>query len=228
MAIGQQMLGDLTPADTCLSLSDIEIIAALRCGDEAAFALLLDRFQSAMLRIARMYVGSYAVAEEVVQEAWLGFFQSLDRFQGRCSLKTWIFRILTNRAKTRGEREGRSIPFSALADSVDDSYEPSVEPERFLAADHAQWPGHWALPPKSWDDLPESRLIARETREQIALAIDMLPASQRAVITLRDVEGWSADEVCQLLGVTENNQRVLLHRARSRVRHALEQYLSPV
>lgn len=208
--------------------SDMELVEALRRGEETAFALLLSRYQNAMLRVARIYVASHAVAEEVVQEAWLGLLQGLNRFEGRSSLKTWIFRILTNRAKTRGEREGRSIPFSALEEPGDERYEPSVEPERFLPADHAKWPGHWALPPRSWDDVPESRLLAREAREQIATAIDALPASQRVVISLRDVEGWTADEVCELLRITETNQRVLLHRARSSVRRALEQYLTPV
>ena len=208
--------------------SDMELVEALRRGEEEAFALLLSRYQNPMLRIARIYVASHAVAEEVVQEAWLGLLQGLNRFEGRSSLKTWLFRILTNRAKTRGEREGRSIPFSALEDRSDESYEPSVEPERFLPPDHAKWPGHWALPPRSWDDVPESRLLAHEAREQIATAIDALPASQRVVISLRDIEGWAAGEVCELLGITETNQRVLLHRARSSVRRVLEQYLTPI
>ena len=222
MTLAQQVVGAWMPS------SDTELVVALRGGDEAAFALLLDRYQSAMVRIARIYVGSHAVAEEVVQEAWLGVLQGLGRFEARSSLKTWIFRILTNRAKTRGQREGRYIPFSAIEDQGDDRNAPSVEPDRFLPPDHAHWPGHWAAPPKSWDDTPESRLLARETREQLAAAIEALPPSQRAVITLHDVEGWAADEVCQLLGITETNQRVLLHRARSRVRRALEQYINAV
>ena len=222
MTVAQQAVGTWMPA------SDTELVAALCRGDEAAFALLLDRYQRPMLRIARIYVGSHAVAEEVVQEAWLGVLQGLGRFEARSSLKTWIFRILTNRAKTRGQREGRSIPFSSHEDEGDDRDALGVEPERFLPPDHNTWPGHWAAPPSSWDDLPESRLIARETHDQLAAAIEALPAGQRTVIVLRDVEGWVADEACQLLGITETNQRVLLHRARSNVRRALEQYLHSV
>jgi RNA polymerase sigma-70 factor (ECF subfamily) len=220
MTVVQQMVGAWMP------LSDTELVAALRRGDEAAFALLLTRYQSAMLRIAPLYVGSHALGEEVVQETWLGVLQGLNRFEARSSLKTWIFRILTNRAKTRGQREGRYVAFAALEDQSDDRDAPSVEPDRFLPPDHNTWPGHWAAPPKSWDDVPESRLLAYETQEQLAAAIEELPASQRAVITLRDIEGWAADEVCLLLGITETNQRVVLHRARSSVRRALEQYIN--
>jgi RNA polymerase sigma-70 factor, ECF subfamily len=217
---GAQSFGAAIPA------SELEFVTALRRGDEAAFALLLDRYQGAMVRIARIYVGSHAVAEEVVQDAWLGVLQGLDRFESRSSLKTWIFRILTNRAKTRGEREGRYVSFSALADRDDARHAPAVEPDRFLPANHEKWPGHWASPPRSWDDVPESRLLAQETREQIMAAIEALPVNQRMVITMRDVEGWSAEEVCQFLGISETNQRVLLHRARSSVRRALEQYIN--
>jgi len=228
MTAAQQTASEPQSLEGIQAPSDMEIVAALRRGDEAAFVLLLDRYQHAMLRIARIYVGSHAVAEEVVQETWLGVLQGLSRFEGRSSLKTWIFRIVSNRAKTRGQREGRYVPFSTLVDQGDDRFEPSVEPDRFLPADHKKWPGHWAAPPSSWDDVPESRLLARETREQISAAIEALPASQRTVITLRDVEGWAADEVCQFLDITEANQRVLLHRARSSVRRALEQYIKSI
>lgn len=173
-----------------------------------------------MLRVAMLYVGSRAVAEEVVQEAWLGVLRGLDRFEGRSSLKTWIFRILTNRAKTRGEREGRTVPFSARADDGDD--EPGVAAARFLSADGGPPSGHWASPPRG---LPEERLLAREVRERIEAAIAALPASQRAVITLRDVDGFSSEEVCSVLAISGTNQRVLLHRARSKVRAALEEYI---
>ena len=204
---------------------DPALLAALRNGDEAAFAHLLDRYGGPMLRIAMIYVPSRAIAEEVVQETWLGVLQGLSRFEQRSSLKTWIFRILTNRAKTRGERERRSVSFSALEDANTDVFEPAVAPERFLPPEHERWPGHWATRPQSWDNL-EQHLLAQETRAHIDAAIAALPANQRSVISLRDVEGLSADEVCGILDISEGNQRVLLHRARSKIRATLEQYLA--
>jgi RNA polymerase sigma-70 factor (ECF subfamily) len=170
-----------------------------------------------MLRIARRYVHSPAVAEEVVQETWLGVLNGLERYEGRASLKTWIFRILTNRAMTRAEREGRTVPFSALGD--DD--EPAVDPERFRP-EGDQWPGGWKSFPS---ELPEDRLLARETLALVGEAIAGLPERQHVVIVMRDIEGWSAAEVCAALEISEANQRVLLHRARSKVRGALESYL---
>ncbi len=198
------------------------VVKALRARDERVFEQLMREYHAPLLRVALIYVPSRAVAEDVVQETWLGVLNGIDRFEGRSSLKTWIFRILTNIAKTRGRREGRTVPFSAL-ERPDAVPEPAVEPERFLAADHERWPGHWASKPIPW---PEERLLAAETRAVIAQAIDALPPAQRAVITLRDVEGWSADEARNALGVSETNQRVLLHRARSKVRRALEDYLA--
>jgi RNA polymerase sigma-70 factor (ECF subfamily) len=174
-----------------------------------------------MLRVAQMYVRTRAVAEEVVQEAWLGVLRGIGSFEGRSSLKTWIFRILTNTAKTRGEREARSVPFSALEGPGDDEF--AVEPERFQS--EGRWAGHWAAPPSPWTDLPENRLLGSETRRLVARAIAELPPAQAAVITMRDVEGFSADEVCNVLELSETNQRVLLHRARSKVRRTLEAYL---
>jgi RNA polymerase sigma-70 factor, ECF subfamily len=214
-------------ADSSLRLlfvSEAELVEALRTGDERAFMSLVAEYRASMLRVAQIYVPSRAVAEEVVQEAWVGVLTGLERFEGRSSLKTWIFRILTNIAKTRGERERRTLPLSALADPSRVP-EPAVEPRRFLAPDDASWPGHWASPPGSWSAIPDERLLADETRAVISDAIEQLPPSQRAVITLRDVQGWSADEVCNALAVSETNQRVLLHRARSKVRRALEAYL---
>ncbi len=207
------------------SAEERRLVEALRRREEAAFVELVDRYNSALLRLAQMYVPSRAVAEEVVQETWLGVLQGIDRFEMRSSLKTWIFRILTNRAKTRGEREGRMIPFSALAQGELEADEPAVEPERFLGADHAQWPEHWALPPTSWGENPEQRLLADEMQKCILNLIESLPQSQRAVITLRDLQGLTADEVCNILGVSETNQRVLLHRARSKVRALCEELM---
>jgi len=202
-----------------------ELIARLRDGDENAFTALVDAHGSLMLRVALGHVRTRAVAEEVVQEAWLGVLAGLDRFQGRSSLKTWILRIVINCAKTRGEREARSTPFSCL---IEDDAEPSVDAGRFLPSDHAQWPGHWASPPQSWAPVPEEHLLSRETLELVARAIRDLPARQQEVIVLRDVEGWDGPEVSTALGISEGNQRVLLHRARSKVRAALEQHLEPV
>jgi RNA polymerase sigma-70 factor, ECF subfamily len=207
------------------STDDDRLIEALRQGDEAAFVELVERYQGSLVRLAMVYVGDRAVAEEVAQETWLGVLRGLDRFERRSSLKTWIFRILSNRAKTRGEREGRCVAFSALATGELDADEPAVEPERFLPADHSRWPGHWASAPTSWGDDPEARLLSGETMGYIQTAVDGLPPTQRTVIILRDVQGCGSDEVCSLLGLSETNQRVLLHRARSKVRRALEQHL---
>ncbi len=203
---------------------ELGVVRGLRDGDERAFAVLVERYHSALLRLAMVYVRNPAVAEEVVQETWLGVVQGIDRFERRSSLKTWIFRILTNTAKTRAEREIRTVPFSSLGDAGEGDG-PVVEPERFLDGSHPRWPGHWAAPPRSWREVPEESLLSKETLGWIATAIDELPPVQRQVITLRDIEGWGANEVCDLLGLSEANQRVLLHRARSRVRQALERHL---
>jgi RNA polymerase sigma-70 factor (ECF subfamily) len=205
-----------------LSVDDARLIEGLRARDEGVFEQLMREYNASLLRVAQIYVASRAVAEEVVQETWLGVLNGIDRFEGRSSLKTWIFRILTNIAKTRGQREGRTIPFSAL-ERPDSVPEPAVVPERFLPPDHERWPGHWASKPEPW---PEERLLAAETREVVDRAIEKLPPAQRAVITLRDVEGWSSEETRNALGVSETNQRVLLHRARSKVRQALEDYFA--
>ena len=194
---------------------------ALRAGDEAAFLALVRRHNAAMVRVAQIYVGSRSIAEEVAQEAWVSVLKGLDRFEGRSSLKTWLFRIVTNLAKTRAVRERRTIPFSSLR-TPENIPEPAVEAERFRSHDDPRWPGHWASKPTEW---PEERLLAEETIAIVDTAIDSLPPSQRAVIALRDVEGWSAEEVCNALELTETNQRVLLHRARSKVRKALEEHL---
>lgn len=206
-----------------LSPQDARLVEGLRAGDEAAFAAVMREYGASMLRVAQMFVSSRAVAEEVVQEAWLGVLKGIGRFEGRSSLKTWLFRIVANTAKTRAVREARSIPFSALGD--DSEGEAAVDPDRFLGAGE-RFPGHWAVPPESWAGAPEGRLLARETMDVIERAIDGLPPAQRAVITMRDVQGFTSEEVCNALDLTETNQRVLLHRARSKVRGALEEYMT--
>lgn len=195
------------------------LVEALRRGDEAAFEQLVRMYHASLLRVARLYVSSRSVAEEVVQETWVGVLNGIARFEGRSSLKTWIFRILTNTAKTRGIREGRSVPFSSL--QGEDLSGPTVDPDRFLPSGHPIEPGAWAAPPVP---LPEQALLADETLRIVEAAIEALPPAQRAVITLRDVEGWSSDEVRNALELTETNHRVLLHRARAKVRRALEEY----
>ena len=205
---------------------DLALVAALRAGDETAFMMLVERFQPAMLRIARMYVSTQAVAEEVVQEAWVGVLQGLEGFEGRSSLRTWIFRILVNTAKTRGQREARSVPFSSIW-AADPEVETSVDPDRFLPQGHPGSPGHWAEPPVGWESTPEERLLSKETLAEVARAIGALPPNQREVIRMRDILGWPSSDVCNALEISETNQRVLLHRARAKVRRALEGYLGP-
>jgi RNA polymerase sigma-70 factor (ECF subfamily) len=201
--------------------AEAQLLEALRAGDEAAFAQLVREYQPSLVRVARIYVSSQAAAEEVAAETWLGVLKGLDRFEGRSSLRTWIFRILTNIAKTRAQRDGRTLPFSALQDPGRVP-EAALDADRFLDPEHPRWPGHWAVRPEPW---PEDALVAAETQALVAEAIEALPPAQRAVISLRDVEGWSSDEVRNALELSETNQRVLLHRARSKVRRALESYL---
>jgi RNA polymerase sigma-70 factor, ECF subfamily len=203
---------------------DARIVDALRAGDEQTFVRLVSEHGPTMLRVASLYVRNRAVAEEVVQEAWLGVLKGIDRFEGRSSFKTWLFRILTNTATTRAVREGRSIPFSALAGAELDSDEPAVDADRFLPQGD-RWANHWVSSPLRFDDLPEGRLLSAETVSVARDAIEELPDAQRAVITMRDVAGFSSEEVCSELGLSEGNQRVLLHRARTRVRVALERHL---
>jgi RNA polymerase sigma-70 factor (ECF subfamily) len=204
-----------------LSREDEHLVDGLRARDEAACAALVREYGAGMLRVAQMYVSTRSVAEEVVQEAWLAVLKGIGRFEGRSSLKTWIFRIVANTAKTRGVREARSTPFSSLAGNEGD---PTVPADRFLGAGE-RYPGHWAVPPASWAGIPDERLLVTETMEVIRREIERLPPSQRAVLTLRDLEGLTADEVCNALDLTETNGRVLLHRARAKVRAALEEYL---
>ena len=202
-----------------LSPEDALLVEGLRAGDEAAFAAVMRMYGRGMLRVAEMYVSSRAVAEDVVQEAWVGVLRGIGRFEGRSSLKTWLYRIVANTAKTRGVRESRSVPFSSLGDDGD---EGTVDADRFLGSGD-RFPGHWAVPPQVW--APEGRLLADETLGVVERAIDKLPPAQRAVITMRDVQGFTSEEVCNALDLTETNQRVLLHRARAKVRRALEEYM---
>jgi RNA polymerase sigma-70 factor (ECF subfamily) len=202
---------------------DARVLAALRGGDEGQFMDLVEKYHARMIRLALMYVSSRDVAEEVVQETWLGVLKGLDRFEGRSSLKTWMFSILTNTAKTRGQREARSIPFSALAIDEAGGDQPAVDPGRFKTGGEQE--GAWLLPPAHWDEIPESALSSSETLAVVTSAIETLPSAQRQVIQLRDVDGWTAEEVCNVLELSETNQRVLLHRARSKVRRAIEAYL---
>ena len=197
------------------------LVARLRNGDEEAFAEVVAALYPAMLAVARGYVRTRALAEEVVQEAWLGVLEGLDRFEGRSSFRTWTLTIVANIARTRAVREARSVPFSAFEH---DEGGPSVEAERFRGPDDP-YPGHWRSYPTDWRTLPEGRLLSEETLAVVRAAIDDLPDAQRAVITLRDVTGCSSEEVCAALGLTEGNQRVLLHRARAKVRARLEEHL---
>ena len=224
----RENLHGMTPLGTNLagvvaSADELLLIEQLRSGNEAAFVSLVDRYAPTMLRLAMIYVRVWAVAEEVVQEAWVGILESLHRFEGRSSLKTWMFHILTNCAITRAQREGRSIPFSSLPDLDTDLDEPAVDLDRFLPADQ-QWAGHWVSFPSNWQEMPEERLLSQETRACLEQAIEALPPSQREIIVLRDIEGWTSEETCRFLSISEVNQRVLLHRARSKVRGALEKY----
>jgi RNA polymerase sigma-70 factor, ECF subfamily len=205
-----------------LETDETTLVAALRNGDESAFVAVVDAYGPTMRRVARTFVRSDAVADEVVQEAWLGALRGLDRFEGRAALKTWLFRIVANIARTHAGREARSIPFSAFEREAE-ADEPVVSPDRFQGPD-GRFPGGWVSFPIAWSSEPEAALLSAETRALIEATIATLPMGQRLVITLRDVEGWDADEVCSVLELTETNQRVLLHRARAKVRAAIEAY----
>lgn len=200
-------------------LDDVALVTALRSGDEQVFCQLVDHWGGMMLRLALTHVANRAVAEEVVQEAWLTVLRSLDRFERRSALRTWVLGIVVNVARSRARVERRSVPLEAEVAGA------SVDPARFLPADHPRWPHHWAAEPIAWRT-PEEDLLAGETRRIMLQAIDALPPTQHDVLILRDVEGVGAADVCNILGITDTNQRVLLHRARSRVRAALERHLA--
>jgi RNA polymerase sigma-70 factor (ECF subfamily) len=201
-----------------------ETLDALRAGDAEAFRALVLRYHPVMLKLAATLVGSRAIAEEVVQETWLAAIRGLDRFEGRSSLRTWLFRILVNRAKSARERERRLVRLPNGLDAGDDR--PSVDPARFHPADHPTRAGHWVRPPISWGSDVERRLLAKEARRLIHDTLERAPSGQRSVMLLHDVAGLNAAEVRAALGISAANERVLLHRARTRVRAALEAYFA--
>jgi len=201
------------------------LIERLRARDEAAFTELVERYYGYLLPLADFFVSNRAVAEEVVQEAWLAVLNGIDRFEQRSSFKTWISRIVMNLAKTRGVRESRMVPFSEFAEEETESPEAVVDPLRFRAAND-DYPDHWSVAPRPWNADPEKQLLSGEILVVLDGAIESLPEAQRLVLTMRDVNGWTAEEVCNVLAIAETNQRVLLHRARSKVRGILETYFS--
>jgi len=205
--------------------AEMDLLDRLRGGDEAAFVRVVNTYSASLKRLALAFVSSDGVAEEVVQETWLAVLTGIARFEGRSSVKTWIFKILTNRAKTRAIREKRTISFSELEDPSEPD-QPAVDPARFLPAGHAAFPRHWASPLEHWSASAEDAVVGRETMGVLQRELDRLPPAQRVVVALRDVHGWPAAEVCEVLGLSEANQRVLLHRGRSRLRGALEVYFA--
>lgn len=212
-----------TAAGSTVTLDDSQLVAAVREGDEAAFVTLVERYHATLQRLARMYV-DVSSTEDVVQETWIGVLHGLASFEGRASFKTWLFRILTNRARTRAVRNARTIPFSAWVQAETEAEDYAVDPSRFRSADDP-YPGHWvSMRAPSADELPEVRLLAGELDSVVRDALSTLPPAQAEVVRLRDVEGLSSDDVCQVLGLSEGNQRVLLHRGRSKIRAALERY----
>jgi RNA polymerase sigma-70 factor (ECF subfamily) len=206
---------------SCRYADDAVLLAALQAGDEDAFGWLLDTYSAHLHRLARSFVRTQGAAEEVVQETWLAVITGIGRFEARSSVKTWIYRILMNQARRRGARDNRAVPFSALVGED----EPVVTPDAFFPAGH-EWAGHWASNPPGWEHLPPDRLEAAETIDVVRTAIEELAPLPRQVIVLRDVEGWTTPEVSELLEITDTNQRVLLHRARGRVRRAVEAHLA--
>jgi RNA polymerase sigma-70 factor (ECF subfamily) len=206
-----------------VTAAEADVLARLRAGDQAAFRDLVRKNHAAMVRFATGFVPSTAVAEEVVQDTWIAVIRGIGGFEGRSTLRTWMFRILANQARTRGVRERRTVPASSLTDELADAeQQPSVAVERFAGPAGR---GVWAQPPARWSDQPEERLLIGATFERFAETVTTLPENQRRVLVLRDVEGWTSEEVCELLELSEVNQRVLLHRARSRLRATLEQEL---
>ena len=233
--IGQQAWGLIQDAEretvikgtrnrSKVTYEELELIASLRQGEESAFATLVERYHGRLLRLAQTFVSNQAVAEEVVQETWMAVLKGIHRFEGRSSLKTWIFQILQNLAKTKGKREHRYVSFFDVGSSTDPEENGGIEPERVRTSNHLT--SHQAISPTTRDEnTPERLLVAKESLAQIEQAIQALPSNQRQVIVLRDIEGVDSEEACQILNITSTNQRVLLHRARSKVRRALNPYL---
>jgi RNA polymerase sigma-70 factor (ECF subfamily) len=201
------------------------LIERLKARDESAFTELVERYYGYLLPLAAFFVSNRAVAEEIVQEAWLAVLKGIDRFEGRASFKTWISRIVMNLARTRGVRESRLVAFSEFADNESGRPEPAVDPERFRVATD-EYPDHWSVAPRPWNCDPETQLLTGETMAVLDNAIELLPEAQRLVLTMRDVNGSTAEEVCNTLAISETNQRVLLHRARSKVRGIVENHYS--
>ena len=197
------------------------LLASLRLRSEAAFLQLVERYQGSLTRIACTFVPDKAIAQEVVQETWTGVLESIDRFEVRSSFRTWLFRILVNKARRRAVLERRTVPFSAFQSSDADLFEPAVDPSRFRGPGE-QWSGDWVAFPDPWAPSLEEQLISAEGQARLEAIIAELPETYRRVLTLRDIEGWPPDEVCKLLELSEGNQRVILHRARSRVRQSIE------
>jgi RNA polymerase sigma-70 factor (ECF subfamily) len=203
-------------------VDETALVRALRQGDRDAFATLVDAHSSWMMRIALSHLSSRASAEDAVQEAWLRCLRGLDAFEGRSALKSWLFVIVTNCARRRAERDARSVPFSELARREAERAESTPLEDRFFDDSHPRWPGGWTTFSHGWERLPEERLLAAEVSARIESAAAGLPDGQRAVFLLRDVEGWSSEDVCTALGISGSNQRVLLHRARHAVRAVLQ------
>ncbi|MGY1808662.1 RNA polymerase sigma factor [Blastococcus sp. SYSU D00669] len=205
------------------SAAQEQLLERLRAGDRAAFAELVDAWTPVLLRVALMHVSTRASAEEVVQDTWLAVIRQLDRFEGRSSLRTWVFRILENRARSRGAQEARSVPWSTAFPDGEGDDGPAVDRARFRGPDD-RWPRHWtdAGLPVAWQPPPEDAAVAAEIRSELRVALDELPERQRVVVELRDVHGLTAEEVCERLALSPGNQRILLHRGRSRLRARLE------
>ena len=197
-----------------------DLLQAIRAGDEAAFTRLVERYHPQMVRFARMWIRDPLQAEEVAQEAWLGALRGLDRFEGRSSLRTWLFGIVHNLARTAAQKEARHRAFVDAASREAAAPDPAVPPARFQEAGEP-YPRHWRTPPRPWDRAAEQEVLDEEIRRLVEGVVQDLPEAQRTVITMRDLDGWSSQEVCNALGISQTNQRVLLHRARSKVRRAL-------
>ncbi len=220
---GQVDYEELSAQSADFRKDDLDLIEQLRSRNEAAFTALLERYGASLMRLALAHVSDRSVAEEVTQETWLAVLEGIDRFESRSSLKTWIFKILTNKAKTRGVRERRHMSVSPL-DLNDEYEEPAVDSSQFRSTGH--WADYWDACPQQWvEEGPEAELLKKECSAYLQQAIAQLPANLQQVLIMRDVEGLSSKEVCDMLCLSEANQRVLLHRARSRVRHALDQYM---